>query len=85
MYLPSFLTMDCSEVIPDKPQFPLESDEIDEAAEDIAEAHSSLRFLAKYTESPEARARLVAAMRAIEFATNDIAAMQESARKREAE
>lgn len=88
MYLPSYLSMDWypSSVEPDPALDLAASDELDETAREIAEAHIGLRFLLKYSGcSPEARARLLAAMAALEAIDSDVEAMQEAARKREAE
>ena len=82
MYLRSGLFIERAPIIPDTTADPLWVEEADEAAEEIAEAHCSLRFLAKYT-TPDRRAKLEAAMRALEDVEYTVGEIQEDARRAE--
>lgn len=65
MWLPSYLWLERSPVEPASPDYKIQRDEADDSAQEIAEAHKAIYFLARYT-TPARRAKLAKALRALE-------------------
>lgn len=80
MWLRSDLWIERSPVEAAKPGYKIQLDEADECAEEIAEAHKSIRFLARYT-TPERRAKLEEALRAIEDIDSVVEEIQRETRQ----